>query len=69
MPLSMAPFGQEKTIIKITGSDHVKKHLENLGFVIGASVTIISELNGNMILKVKDARIALDKTMVNRILV
>ena len=69
MPLSMAPFGQEKTIIKITGRDHVKKHLENLGFVIGASVTVISELNGNMILKVKDARIALDKTMVNRILV
>ena len=55
--------------MKITGRDHVKKHLANLGFVVGESVTVISELNGNMILKVKEARIALDKSMASRILV
>lgn len=69
MPLSMAPYGQERIIMKITGRDHVKKHLANLGFVVGESVTVISELNGNMILKVKEARIALDKSMASRILV
>ena len=69
MPLSMAPYGQERIIMKITGRDHVKKHLANLGFVVGEPVTVISELNGNMILKVKDARLALDKSMASRILV
>ena len=69
MSLSMAPYGQERIIMKITGRDHVKKHLANLGFVVGESVTVISELNGNMILKVKEARIALDKSMASRILV
>ncbi|MGM9526265.1 MAG: ferrous iron transport protein A [Peptococcaceae bacterium] len=69
MPLSMAPYGQERIIMKITGRDHVKKHLANLGFVVGEPVTVISELNGNMILKVKEARIALDKSMASRILV
>ena len=69
MPLSMAPCGQERIIMKITGRDHVKKHLANLGFVVGEPVTVISELNGNMILKVKEARIALDKSMASRILV
>ncbi len=69
MPLSMAPFGQERIILKINGRDAVKKHLENLGFVVGEPVTVISELGGNMILKVKEARIALDKTMAGRIVV
>lgn len=69
MPLSMVSYGQEKVILKITGRDHIQKHLANLGFVVGEPVTVISEIGGNMILKVKDVRIALDKTMANRILV
>ena len=69
MPLIMAPMGEERVIIKITGRDNVQKHLANLGFVVGGTVTVISELNGNMILKVKEARIALDKSMAGRILV
>ena len=69
MPLTMAPFGEERLILKITGRDTVQKHLSNLGFVQGGSVTVISELGGNMILKVKEARIALDKAMAGRILV
>ncbi len=69
MPLTMAPMGEERFIMKITGRDTVQKHLANLGFVTGGSVTVISELGGNMILKVKDARIALDKAMAGRILV
>ena len=56
-------------IIKITGRDTVQKHLANLGFVTGGNVTVISEMGGNMILKVKEARIALDKSMAGRILV
>ena len=69
MPLSMVSYGQEKVILKITGRDHIQKHLANLGFVVGEPVTVISEIGGNMILKGKDVRIALDKTMANRILV
>ena len=69
MPLTFAPMGEERVIIKINGRDTVQKHLANLGFVTGAQVTVIAELNGNMILKVRETRVALDKAMVGRILV
>ena len=69
MPLSMAPPGEERIILKITGRDHIQKHLADLGFVVGQPVTVISEIGGNMILKVKETRIALDKTMASRIMV
>ncbi len=69
MPLTMAPLGEERMILRITGRDTVQKHLANLGFVTGGNVTVISEMGGNMILKVKEARIALDKAMAGRILV
>ena len=69
MPLSMAPHGEKRVILKIIGRDHIQKHLANLGFVVGEPVTVISEIGGNMILKVKEARIALDKTMASRIMV
>ena len=58
MPLTFAPMGEEREIIKINGRDTVQKHLANLGFVSGALVTVISELNGNMILTVRETRIA-----------
>lgn len=69
MPLSMARIGEANYIRRITGKDEVRRHLEALGFVIGENITVISEINGNMILSIKNSRIALDKTMANRIMV
>lgn len=69
MPLSMARAGETNYIRKITGKEEVRRHLEVLGFVIGESVTVVSEINGNMILSIKNSRIALDKSMANRIMV
>ncbi|HIQ82884.1 MAG TPA: ferrous iron transport protein A [Candidatus Pullichristensenella stercorigallinarum] len=69
MPLGMASVGDTNTIRKITGRDEVRQHLAELGFVVGAEVTVVSEMGGNMILSIKDSRIALDKTMAMRIMV
>lgn len=69
MPLTMAKAGETLTIHKITGRDEVRQHLAELGFVVDAAVTVVSEIAGNLIVQVKDSRIALDKTMANRILV
>ncbi|WP_300368238.1 FeoA family protein [uncultured Subdoligranulum sp.] len=69
MPLTMAKAGETVTIRKITGRDEVRQHLAELGFVVGESVTVISRLGGNLILQVKDSRIALDQTLAQRILV
>ncbi|GAB6168379.1 FeoA family protein [Clostridium carnis] len=69
MPLSMAKTGEELYIKKINGKDETKRFLESLGFVIGEKVKVISEFNGNLILNIKETRIALDKVMANRILV
>jgi ferrous iron transport protein A len=69
MPLGMASPGDVNTIRKITGKDEVRQHLAELGFVVGEEVRVVSELGGNLILSVKDSRIALDKTMAMRIMV
>ncbi len=69
MPLSMAKPGETVTIRKITGKDEVRQHLAELGFVVDAAVTVVSEMAGNLILQVKESRIALDKTLANRVLV
>lgn len=69
MPLGMASVGDTNIIHKITGKDEVRQHLAELGFVVGEPVTVVSEIGGNMILSVKDSRIALDKTMAMRIMV
>lgn len=69
IPLSMAKTGETVTIRKITGKDEVRQHLAELGFVVEGKVTVISQLGGNLILQVKDSRVALDKTMANRILI
>jgi len=70
MPLTMAQAGDKNFIRKITGSDEVRQHLASMGFVVGGSVTVISKIaGGNMILNIKDSRVALDKTLANRILV
>ena len=69
VPLAMVPAGEVNTILKITGRDEVRQHLAELGFVTGESVQVVSELGGNLILSVKDSRIALDKGMAMRIMV
>ena len=69
MPLTMGKSGEEATILKITGKDEVRQHLAELGFVVGATVTVVSEMAGNLIVQVKESRIALDRTMANRIMV
>ena len=69
MPLTMTKAGDTVTIRKITGKDEVRQHLAELGFVPGAEVSVVSELGGNLILSVKESRIALDKTMAMRIMV
>lgn len=69
MPLSMANIGEKKQVIKINGKDETKRFLENLGFVEGSEVTVISEISGNMIVNIKETRVAIDKAMANRIIV
>ena len=69
MPLGMASVGDTNTIVKITGRDEVRQHLAELGSVVGEKVTVVSQMGGNMILSVKDSRIALDRTMAMRIMV
>ena len=69
MPLAMADIGDVNTILKITGQDELRRHLAELGFVVGEEVRVVSELGGNLILSVKDSRVALDKSMAMRIMV
>ena len=69
MPLTMAKPGETVTIRKITGKDEVRQHLAELGFVVHATVTVVSEIAGNLILQVKESRIALDRTLANRVMI
>ena len=69
MPLTMAKAGDTVTIRKITGKDQVRQHLAELGFVVDTDVTVVSEIAGNLIVQVKNSRIALDKTMANRMMI
>ena len=69
MPLTLAGIGEENTIKKVGGSPEVKKHLENLGFVPGGSVTIINMLGGNVIVNVKESRIAIIEEMARKIMI
>lgn len=69
MPLTMAKSGETVTIRKISGKDEVRQHLAELGFVVDSDVTVVNEIAGNLIVQVRDSRIALDKTMANRIMV
>lgn len=69
MPLTMAKAGETVTIRKITGKDEVRLHLAELGFVLGSEVTVVNQIAGNLIVQVKESRIALDKTMANRIMI
>ena len=68
-PLTLAAVGEENIIKKVGGSPEVKKHLENLGFVVGGCVTIINTIGGNVIVNVKEARVAISEEMARRIMV
>ena len=69
MPLALANRGEANIIKKIGGTPEVKKHLENLGFVVGGDVTIVNSLGGNLIVNVKESRVALSREMAQKIMV
>ena len=69
MPLSMVNLGQSSVIRKVGGKEEIRRFLENLGFVVGGEVTVVSETGGNMIVNIKDSRIAIGKDMANKIMV
>ena len=69
MPLSMVKEGEPNIIKKVGGKEETRKFLENLGFVTGGTVTVISQTGGNMIVNVKDSRVAIGKDMENKIMV
>ncbi|HJC15084.1 MAG TPA: ferrous iron transport protein A [Candidatus Fusicatenibacter intestinigallinarum] len=69
MPLTMAKAGEINYIKKVGGNEETKRHLETLGFVVGGQVTVISSLNGNLIVNVKDSRVAISKEMANKIMI
>ena len=69
MPLVLADIGEENIIKKIGGTPEVKKHLENLGFVVGGNVTIVNTLGGNLIVNVKEARVAINEEMARKIMI
>lgn len=69
MPLTMANHGEQLFVKTIHGKDETRRFLESLGFVTGATVTVVTELGGNVILNVKDTRVAIDKGMASRIMV
>ena len=69
MPLSLAAVGEELTIQRIGGKPEMKKHLENLGFIVGGSVTVLNTINGNLIVKVKESRVAISYEMATKIII
>ena len=69
MPLSLANIGEENLILKVGGNPEVKKHLEDLGFVVGGMLTVVNSGNGNLIVNVKGTRIAITKEMAGKIMI
>lgn len=69
MPLSFANVGDENIIKKIGGSPEVKKHLENLGFIVGGNIIVINTIGGNVIVNVKESRVAISREMAGKIMV
>lgn len=69
MPLTMAKAGEENSIKRIGGKEETRRFLENLGFVVGSVVTVVNTIGGNMIVNVKDSRVAVSREMANKIMV
>ena len=68
MPLYLAETGEERIILKVGGSPDVRKHLENLGFVCGCPVSIVNTFGGNIIVNIKDTRVAVSREMAQKIM-
>lgn len=69
MPLALANIGEEYMIRRVSGNPEVKKHLEDLGFTAGGSITVVSALGGNIIVKVKESRVAISEEMACKIMI
>ena len=69
MPLTMAVAGEKNMIRKVGGKPEVRKHLENLGFVAGSDVTVISDIGGNLIVHINESRVAISREMAGKILI
>lgn len=69
MPLALANIGEEYMIRRVSGNPEVKKHLEDLGFTAGGSITVVSALGGNIIVKVKESRVAISEEMAHKIMI
>ncbi len=69
MPLIFADTGESYIIKKISGSPEIKKHMENLGFVVGAEASVVTETGGNLIVNIKESRVAISKEMARKIFV
>lgn len=69
MPLTMASIGETNTIRKVGGNEETKRFLENLGFVAGAEITVVSAIGGNVIVNIKDSRVAINEDMARHIMV
>ena len=69
MPLTMATMGEVNKIVKVGGNEETRRFLENLGFVAGTEITVVSSIGGNLIVNVKDSRVAIGKDMANKIMV
>ena len=69
MPLSFATEGEENIIKQVGGKAEVRAHLENLGFVVGGNVTVVADMSGNVIVNVKEARIAISREMAQKIMI
>lgn len=69
MPIALAPINQELKVVKVLADDRTKKHLESLGILVNSSLTIISSVNGGVVVAVKEGRLALDRSIASKILV
>ena len=69
IPLDLAVVGEENIIRRVGGNPETKKHLEDMGFIAGSAVTVISTINGNLIVKIKESRVAISKEMAAKIMV
>ena len=69
MPLALSNIGEEYMIRRVSGNPEVKKHLEDLGFTAGGSITVVSALGGNIIVKVKESRVAISEEMARKIMI
>ena len=69
MPLTLAEIGKENIVKRITGKQQVKSHLEDLGFVVGSPITVINTIGGNVIVNIKESRIAISREMAQKIMI